>query len=226
MVTKNGKKMPKNFVCETCDFKCSKKSNYDNHLLTRKHQMVTLSALTALKNAEIFVCVICSKEYKHRSGLSRHMKTCTQTVSHSTEEEDDENNIDGEKPKDMSQLVSSLIDQNKELMNHNIEMIGEVRNLASRPQTINNNQKMTINMYLNDKCAEAVDFMKFIEAIHVSRDQLMYTKEYGLAKGVSNVIIKGLKDMEETARPIHCTDRKRQQFYIKDGDILFKCPQL
>ena len=77
---------------------------------------------------------------------------------------------------------------------------------------------MTINMYLNDKCGDAIDFIKFIDDIQVSRDQLMYTKDNGLAKGVSNVIITELQGMEEIKRPIHCTDRKRQQFYIKDGD--------
>ena len=32
--------MPKNagkFICECCHFSCSKKSNYDKHLITRKH---------------------------------------------------------------------------------------------------------------------------------------------------------------------------------------------
>ena len=32
--------MPKNaqlFLCESCDFKCCKKSNYDVHILTSKH---------------------------------------------------------------------------------------------------------------------------------------------------------------------------------------------
>ena len=37
------KKMPKNaekYYCKLCDFGCSKQSNYDNHLSTRKHKMI------------------------------------------------------------------------------------------------------------------------------------------------------------------------------------------
>ena len=31
-------KMPKEFICEKCDFKCYKKSNYEIHLGTAKHK--------------------------------------------------------------------------------------------------------------------------------------------------------------------------------------------
>ena len=37
---KNAKKR-QIFLCETCDFKCSKQSEYDRHLSTRKHQILT-----------------------------------------------------------------------------------------------------------------------------------------------------------------------------------------
>ena len=37
---KNSKKCLE-FICIACDFKCSKKSNYTKHILTRKHKMMT-----------------------------------------------------------------------------------------------------------------------------------------------------------------------------------------
>ena len=49
------KKMPKNaqkFICEKCNFSCSKKSNYDKHLITRKHKIVKKSEKKMPKNAE------------------------------------------------------------------------------------------------------------------------------------------------------------------------------
>ena len=69
--------MPKNaekFYCEKCDFGCSKKSNYDKHLLTRKHKILTNTYEMALKNAE-YLCD-CGKKYKHRQSLHHHKKTC------------------------------------------------------------------------------------------------------------------------------------------------------
>ena len=35
---------------------------------------------------------------------------------------------------------------------------------------------------------------------------------------IANTFIKSLFDLEQDKRPIHCTDKKRRQFYIKDQD--------
>ena len=65
------------YDCETCDFSCSKKSNYDNHLLTLKHKKLTNPNYLNSKLAEKkFQCHICSKVYKHASTLSVHKKLC------------------------------------------------------------------------------------------------------------------------------------------------------
>ena len=96
MVTNGNKENAENadkYACEKCDFTCSKYSNYVKHLTTRKHGMVTLMVTNGNKNAEsgsgpgvappppITVllqntCTKCNKRYSHRSGLSRHKKTC------------------------------------------------------------------------------------------------------------------------------------------------------
>jgi len=47
-------KMPKNandFYCEFCDFKCSKYSNFNNHLMTLKHKRMTNDDEKMPKNA-------------------------------------------------------------------------------------------------------------------------------------------------------------------------------
>ena len=70
--------MPKhsnnNYTCEICDFICSKKSNYDIHLLTAKHQHRTL---LNTENAGLnFACKHCNKVYKARNSLWYHEKKC------------------------------------------------------------------------------------------------------------------------------------------------------
>jgi len=81
-------KMPKNaekYVCETCDFKCNKKSNYSSHLLTAKHNLI----YTDLQQSKSYVCK-CGKSYKHRQGLSLHKKKCNKpdilTNSHTAQD--------------------------------------------------------------------------------------------------------------------------------------------
>ena len=72
------KKMPKTanyFVCETCNFRCSKNSNYKAHILTRKHKILTNVDIKNAKNADKFICN-CGKEYNHHQSLSLHKKKC------------------------------------------------------------------------------------------------------------------------------------------------------
>lgn len=47
-------------------------------------------------------------------------------------------------------------------------------------------------------------------------DDLIYTKKNGFIKGVANIFVKNLEELEITDRPIHCSDKKSQQFYVKN----------
>jgi len=46
----------------------------------------------------------------------------------------------------------------------------------------------------------------------------LYSKKNGLVQGISNVMIRGLKELDIYKRPIHCTDIKRETMYIKDQE--------
>ena len=81
-----------------------------------------------------------------------------------------------------------------------------------------NNNKISINVFLNEHCKNAMNLTDFVENIKVSLEDLEYTNQHGYAKGISNIFTKHLTDMAVTERPIHCSDKKRLQFYIKDSD--------
>ena len=74
MSTQKCQKNAKEFICELCDFICSKESNFKIHLSTSKHQLATKSTEKSQKNATCFCD--CGKKYKDRSGLWRHKKKC------------------------------------------------------------------------------------------------------------------------------------------------------
>jgi len=46
----------------------------------------------------------------------------------------------------------------------------------------------------------------------------MEVGKLGYVEGISNIIVKNLNSLDETIRPIHCTDQKRETFYVKDQD--------
>jgi hypothetical protein len=78
------------------------------------------------------------------------------------------------------------------------------------------NNNLTVNVYLNEHCKDAMNIKDFVEKVKVSLDDLQYTTDNGFAEGISNIFMKQLNDMKPTERPIHCTDAKRCKFYVKD----------
>ena len=82
----------------------------------------------------------------------------------------------------------------------------------------NNNNKFNINVFLNEKCRDAINMSEFIESLQIQLEDLNYTKTNGLIEGVSSIFVNGLKQLETFKRPIHCTDMKRETLYIKDNN--------
>jgi hypothetical protein len=77
------------FECKSCDFTCSKQSNYQQHLLTSKHKQLT-NIENVNKNTKLFVCDLCSKQYFSRVGLWKHDKVCTNKPTTEAHDHDDE----------------------------------------------------------------------------------------------------------------------------------------
>ena len=82
----------------------------------------------------------------------------------------------------------------------------------------NNNNTISINVFLNEQCKNAMNLTDFMDKVKISLEDLAYSKNNGYVKGVTNIFAKQLKDLKPTERPIHCSDTKRLQFYVKDED--------
>ena len=105
--------------------------------------------------------------------------------------------------------------QQQETINKLIETQGEIIPKIGN----NNNNKININVFLNERCKNAMNLNEFISKIKVSMEDLDYTHNNGFVKGISNIFTKQLNDLEITERPIHCSNTKKLQFYVKDDDI-------
>ena len=206
---KKTEKKLKKYFCEICDFVSRDKNDYRRHLSTRKHR----DGNNGNKNGNTldeFVCDICRKEYKFRSGLSRHKRKCLANTDETVEK----------KQKKTEEKLCYNNEDIMKLLKLTNDLLGEhqqsIHKLADKPTTINN--KMTINMYLNDQCADAMSLKDFIDQVKVSVDDLLYTRQHGYVKGISNIFVKRLADLDPKDRPIHCSDKKRMQFYVKEED--------
>ena len=207
-------KNPQKYICESCNYSTSNKKDYSKHCETMKHvrgQMVKKNPQkspndTPAKTGESFTCPYCSKSYKFQSGYSRHKGKCDKAPTGA--------NIDSLKKHndDMLSLLKETTDTNSKLCEKILNL--EKRNIINN--TVNNNQKLNINVFLNTECKNAMNMSDFIESLTLTCDDLMYTKNNGFIEGITNIFVKNLEEIEVTSRPIHCGDSKRQQFFIKN----------
>jgi DNA integrity scanning protein DisA with diadenylate cyclase activity len=196
------------FYCKKCDYKCSRKFLWKQHISTRKHKMITNDNKMITEN--MLFCP-CGKTYKYRSGLSRHQKKCTYNVVKSNVLTDLVEKDDNFEDNEIKTILKGILKENRELKE-------QMKNMKIGNITNNNNQKYTINMYLNDKCKNAMSLKDFVDNIKLSLEDLEFTSHHGFVEGISNIFLKNLNDMEITERPIHCSDQKRLQFYVKKED--------
>jgi hypothetical protein len=63
-----------------------------------------------------------------------------------------------------------------------------------------------------------MNIMDFVESIKVQLSELENVGKVGYVEGITNIIVKSLKELDVSQRPAHCTDKKRETIYIKDDD--------
>jgi hypothetical protein len=80
------------------------------------------------------------------------------------------------------------------------------------------NKAFNLQFFLNETCKDAMNITDFVESIKLQLSDLEKVGEIGYVEGISNIIVKNLKDLDVTLRPVHCTDKKRETMYVKDED--------
>ncbi len=223
MFTDKSDKIKQNYFCKNCNYNTFDKRDYNKHLLTAKHKNNTFvdisftdfSKKSEIKESLIFTCN-CGKIYKSRQGLYSHKKKCNIIKEETTNVTVNESNDE------LKNLVCKLITENNEIKNtiikENQELRAQVNELI--PKVGNNNktlnQKFNIQVFLNEKCKDAINMSDFVKSIEVSLEQLDFIKKKGLTQGLSNAIVENMNKLSIYQRPMHCTDVKRETLYIKD----------
>jgi len=208
------------YFCETCHYKTNKKSSYNEHLLSLKHSKSITINETKQKICSSYVCLLCSKEYKDNSGLWRHKKKCIASPNFGI---NDEHNDESKYIPSINDLNShdkqqQLIEYKQMMVEQNNKMFELAKNSGNNNTNNSNNNNFNINFFLNETCKNAMNIMDFVGQLQVGIKELEDTGRLGFAEGISKIIINGLKQMDISDRPIHCSDSKREVVYIKDKD--------
>jgi hypothetical protein len=209
MTDKNNTETTPKFSCETCSFKCSKKTEWERHVTTRKH----INNQGDLPTEPIIHNCICGKKYKHRQSLFNHKKTCN---FKSPPEKNDCIIETTPQSTVTNEMIINLIEQNQELQKQLVELSKQAKIVNN---TMNNNNNFNLNLFLNEDCKNALNIVEFIESLKLTVNDLEQTGKVGFAQGISRIFIQALRQLDVNMRPLHCTDMKRETFYIKDRDI-------
>ena len=80
----------------------------------------------------------------------------------------------------------------------------------------NTNTSFNLQFFLNETCKNALNLSEFIQNVKVDLKDIERIGDIGYVNGLSEVIIRNLNALGTEKRPIHCTDQKRETFYVKD----------
>ena len=202
------------FHCNICDYSTSRKSQYDRHLSTSKHNNTTNTTNLVPESSAAFNCD-CGKEYKHHSSLWNHKKKCQFNTILTAEELS--NQITPE-------LILSILHQNKEFQTMLIEQNKTIVELSKNNSNTNisnnninsHNKSFNLNFFLNETCKDAMNIMEFVDSLKLQLSDLENMGNLGYIDGISKIIVQNLNLLDETKRPVHCADSKREVLYVKD----------
>jgi hypothetical protein len=242
--TKNPKN-PLTFFCDICDYVTSNKKDFNKHINTIKHinnkkstehNMVCECGKTYINRSSLFnhrkVCPMKCKD-GNNLGEGVHekvVKSEDNLILQIQEGEKGEKGENDESIKITKDMFLKLINDNQEMIKIIKEQQQQINLIIPKisnvgPTTTNNNTTMNntnnnfnLNFFLNEKCKDALNMSEFIESLKITLEDLQYSRSNGLVQGISNVMIRGLKELDIYKRPIHCTDVKRDTMYIKDKE--------
>ena len=114
--------------------------------------------------------------------------------------------------------------ENKEFKKMLLELAMKPSNSNSNSNSHHNhtnshNKQFNIQVYLNETCKDAMNLSEFVDSLVIKASELEDMGKLGYAQGISNIIIRGLNELDETQRPLHCTDKKRETIYIKENNV-------
>ena len=230
MTTFGGTEVPLKYICETCDYKSSRKSQYERHLMTTKHKMTTeglQNGLQKVPKSSKNVCE-CGKEFSNRQNLYRHKKKCDskpENITITVEEPEPQpgnNQYSGdlilELLKQNQEFKELIIEQNKQML----EMSKERSIITTNSNNVTQNNNFNLQVFLNETCKDALNLSDFLESLILSLTDFENFGPLGYCGGITNILVNGLNKLDITKRPIHCSDLKREVIHVKNNDAWHK----
>jgi len=200
--TQNEPETSQKYYCTHCDYTTSKNGNWKRHEQSIKHKTLHLKqneTKTSQKRASHKLpCDTCHKTFGSRTTLWRHHKKCIPI------------NKDTSNSPNKFDLEKTLTDMSNVLKKSTVSNI----NYTQHANTVNNN--ININIFLNERCANALSIQDFTKTMQLTMMDLMIAKN-DKAKGITDIVLKNLKPLTLTQRPVHCIEG--DEWFVKDERV-------
>jgi hypothetical protein len=198
------------YECANCNYITYKISNFERHNLSQKHLNI-VDAKQYNSNNICTVCDVCQFITNNKNDYKRHILT--------------KKHLNNEKAKHdnntpfMMEMFMEFMKQNKEMQQAIVEL-AKNQSVTNNNTTNNNttNQQFNLQLFLNETCKDAMNITDFVNSLQLKMEDFEETGKIGFVEGISRIIINGLKQVDTTKRPIHCTDVKRETLYIKNDN--------
>ena len=217
-VTESNKKMPSK---EDETFNCICGNSYKYRPGLAKHKRTCLIYKSSKEECE-------NNDTTHANDIGDNIKETCKDIDDDILCSDSKNTITKHMfielindNKEMMKIIKEQQDQIKKQQEQIISIIPKIGNTTNNTtnNTMNNTtNNFNLNVFLNEKCKDALNISDFIDSLQITLDDLLFSKKNGISRGITDVMIKGLKELDVYKRPIHCTDIKRDVMYIKDED--------
>lgn len=160
----------------------------------------------------MYKCDDCDYSTNHKGNYNKHLKSskhkkeyeciCGKTYSHRQSYHRHKTNCTNKK----DDIIIKLLEENVKLNQTIREIIPKI------------GHKFNINLFLQEKCNNAINLTDFIKTIEITMEDIEKCPNQGIVTSISNTLVNALSTLDIYERPIHCSDKKRATLYIKEND--------
>ena len=228
------------YDCSLCGVSCNNIYQLNLHIdtINHKNKLIFNNSRNIIKT---YSCRKCQKEYEKYNSYWRHEAKCnfdpidesselySNTISklllenkelHNfiIEQTKERNEETKERNEESKEMIKMMVDQNNKLLELSKSNVNNNNSNNTINGNVNNTNKFNINLFLNEKCKDAMNLKDFIHNIQVTYEDIENNGELGFVAGMTKIFLDNLKQIDIFDRPIHCTDVKRETMYIKEED--------
>lgn len=210
-------------VCHVCEYGADNKKTFATHKRTKKHRnAVEKSDHNCIEivptNSDI------EDPPVRGNTVSENASVDKKTVDISGED------IDALVEKRVAETLDSklgeMITAQNAMITDVLKTIAENQGNTYNTNTHNNitqNNHVNLNLFIADKCKNAMNLSEFANNIEVIRKDVEDLLSLGgNPDAAATIVARELGKLGVLERPIHCTDQKRNIVYVKDNDIWSK----